>query len=397
MGKPCVITDDQQHATTTSTSRRKKHQTTSVSSNDEGSSSDYGSEDATSEINSPAQTLTDSASIQQSSPHIPEDSPVRRDSMEKSRAAKHQHQKSTSSTTTSNCGSICDLSSLGSTPKLKHTLMKSTERLIKEFSTPPPPAMEYSYYVIASPVVDRKITHNNRSYSFVSVTSSRDSSSSEISSVIQPKKRAPKSRGLLKSVKEQLLKEIENINMELVKMDSEKLILGNLRNASLLYRDMICQSERNNQGIPNAQKLRCIVESIELKITDEEIALNEELSIPHIDCVKKDMQDFIKICNLITNNKTNLKISMVEELLCAVGKLYGEVDTLLKIFYEHEDEFSKQEEDEEEMGIREETEECIEQQQADAMTNDNEDGGTSVEMQSSVGDIFNRSFTQCSK
>ena len=226
---------------------------------------------------------------------------------------------------------------------LRSKLCKSTTELIQELSPASP--MEYSYYVIASPVVGHKITQNNRSYSFASM-SSKESSSSELSSVIQPKKIAPKSRGLLQSVKEKLLKEIENINIELIKMDSERLILSNLRNASLLYRHMVCQSERNNQGIPNAQKIRSIVESIELKVEDEERALAvEDLSIPYVDDIKKDLRDFINICQQITQNKTSLKIYLVEELLSAIGKVYGGVDTLLKMFYEHEKEIGKQEKD----------------------------------------------------
>lgn len=355
MEKPSVIPDEHQEQQNPVEEAAielplKKKKSVSISSNEDSSLSDYGSEEAiVNPSNSPENTNTTMDKITTEKKKKKKPGPVQRGS------------------------SVGDLpSSLlnATTPKYKTpTMVKSTEHLVKEFSPPSPTSMEYSYYVIASPVADRKITHSNRSYSFVSM-SSMGSSSSEISSIIQPKKRAPKSRGLLKSVKDQLLKEIENINMELVKMDSEKLILGNLRNASLLYRNMICQSERNNQGIPNAQKLRVIVESIELKIADEELALSDELSIPHIDCVKKDFQEFIKICNLITNNKTNLKISMVEELLCAVGKLYGDVDTLLKIFYEHEDdEFGEEVEEIEEP---KEHKEILEEQQEEEVIQNNE-------------------------
>eukprot|EP00111_Clytia_hemisphaerica_P019432 TCONS_00057339-protein len=235
-----------------------------------------------------------------------------------------------------------EISSAQSTPKIEKALMNRSSELIKEFA---PPSMEYSYYVIASPVVGRrKVSATNsapssnmtsRSYSFVSMSSRDSQSSSEVSAVVQPRKRAPKSRGLLQSVKEKLLAEIENINVELVKMDSEKLVLVNLRNASLLYRDMICKSERNNQGIPNAGKLRASCESIELKIQDEEHALQDDLAIPSIDEIRKDLKEILKVCSVITNNKsTNMKMTLVEELLCAVGKLYGVVDTILVIFYE---------------------------------------------------------------
>jgi len=237
-----------------------------------------------------------------------------------------------------------------STPKLrqKQLVAKSSE-LIKEFAPPPIAAMEYSYYVIASPAVGRRVSsditsnnHNNtnmtsRSYSFVSL-SSKDSSSSELSTVVhQPAKRAPKSRGLLQSVKEKLMAEIENINIELIKMDSEKVVLVNLRNASMLYRDMVCKSERNNQGIPNASKLRATCESIELKIQDEEHALQDDLAIPNIEEIRKDLKEVVKICNIITKNNskaTSIKMTLVEELLCSVGRLYGVVDTILVIFYE---------------------------------------------------------------
>ena len=236
-----------------------------------------------------------------------------------------------------------DISSAQSTPKIEKALLNRSSELIKEFA---PPSMEYSYYVIAAPVVGRrKVSATNisaassnmtsRSYSFVSMSSKDSHSSSEVSAVIQPRKRAPKSRGLLQSVKEKLLAEIENINVELIKMDSEKLVLVNLRNASLLYRDMICKSERNNQGIPKAAKLRAACESIELKIQDEEHALQDDLSIPSIDEIRKDLKEILKVCTVITNNKsTNMKMTLVEELLCAVGKLYGVVDTILVIFYE---------------------------------------------------------------
>ena len=273
------------------------------------------------------------------------------------------------------------LSRSQSTPKLERSLLARSTELIKEMTpSPSSSSMEYSYYVIASPMVGRRKTSSttslntlpdmsNRSYSFVSMSSSKDSlSSSDVTgattsstTVVQQssKRRAPKSRGLLQSIKDKLLAEIENINVELIKMDSEKLVLVNLRNSSLLYRNMICKSERNNQGIPNAAKLRATCESIELKIQDEEHALQDDLSIPSIDDIRKDLKAILKVCNVITGNglsssnktsgtnsstpnstKSTLsgnnmnKMTLVEELLCAVAKLYGVVDTILVIFYE---------------------------------------------------------------
>ena len=281
------------------------------------------------------------------------------------------------------------LSRSQSTPKLERSLLARSTELIKEMTGPSPSSssMEYSYYVIASPMVGRRKTSSttslntvpdmsNRSYSFVSMSSSKDSlTSSEVTgatttatTVMQQAspRRAPKSRGLLQSIKDKLLAEIENINVELIKMDSEKLVLVNLRNSSLLYRNMICKSERNNQGIPNASKLRATCESIELKIQDEEHALQDDLSIPNIDDIRKDLKGILKVCNVITgnnmgnnaitstklsknsnstttpssSNKSSIsgnnmnKMTLVEELLCAVAKLYGVVDTVLVIFYE---------------------------------------------------------------
>ena len=291
------------------------------------------------------------------------------------------------------------LSRSSSTPKLERAAMAArSHELIREFGPPLPagsPSMEYSYYVIASPMVGRKISTisnnsvsgsnnnlgpgmSNRSYSFVSMSSSKDSlisstSTSDLSSsVIQTQKRAPKSRALLQSVKEKLLAEIENINIELVKMDSEKLVLVNLRNASLLYRSMICSAERNHQGVPNAVKLRATCESIELKIQDEEHALDDDLAIPVIEEIRKDLKEILKLCTVITGNNSNnstiniisgksvspnnskstsrspaggnsinntnssgnTKMTLVEELLGAVARLYGVVDTVLVIFYE---------------------------------------------------------------
>lgn len=209
-------------------------------------------------------------------------------------------------------------------------------------------SFDYRYFVIASPSMRRKFSDSvsnettfqplmsNSASSFVS-TSTCDTETS-LSSISKQAKRSPKSKAVLEAIKRKLQNEICKIDIEISKMEGEKLVLLNLRNIIMEFKEKVTAIDRNKQGVLMAEKVRNALVGIVEIIQSEEQALDENIVMPHLDDVKGELSELSRLGRSIIDYKACLHLTSVEGFFIAAGKIFGMVECILLLYYEDENE-----------------------------------------------------------
>ena len=157
---------------------------------------------------------------------------------------------------------------------------------------------------------------------------------SDWSSEYHIRQRSPQSKNILMEIKEKLLEEIKYVEKEIHLIEAEKRTLLNVRNFVVNFRQLLDESERNNQGVLVVSKLKNIIDKTVSDIQEYDEAIRRAASIPFSDELCNSLQEVRDI--LTSLNGLRLKMEHVDDVFSRCGRLFGIVDTILLMFYDHD-------------------------------------------------------------